>query len=124
MKMRNVAIIAHVDHGKTTLVNQLLKSSGSFRENEKLEESVKYEPIGAYSIITNEEEFSISKVKTLEDMEFGYKNPSGEFDFVGARKKAYGTSQAKLLDTILNKKQDLDALKGGQAVKIYKNKKK
>ena len=93
-------------------------------ENEKLEESVKYEPIGAYSIITNEEEFSISKVKTLEDMEFGYKNPSGEFDFVGARKKAYGTSQAKLLATILNKKQDLDALKGGQAVKIYKNKKK
>ena len=38
MKMRNVAIIAHVDHGKTTLVNQLLKSSGSFRENEKLED--------------------------------------------------------------------------------------
>ena len=94
------------------------------KENEKLEESVKYDPIGAYSIITNEEEFSISKVKTLEDMEFGYKNPSGEFDFVGARKKAYGTSQAKLLATILNKKQDLDALKGGQAVKIYKNKKK
>ena len=38
MKMRNVAIIAHVDHGKTTLVNQLLKSSGTFRENEKLED--------------------------------------------------------------------------------------
>src|SRR5574344_2194987 len=38
MNMRNVAIIAHVDHGKTTLVNQLLKSSGSFRENEKLED--------------------------------------------------------------------------------------
>lgn len=38
MKMRNVAIIAHVDHGKTTLVNQLLKYSGTFRENEKLED--------------------------------------------------------------------------------------
>ena len=38
MKMRNVAIIAHVDHGKTTLVNQLLKCSGTFRENEKLED--------------------------------------------------------------------------------------
>ena len=34
MDIRNIAIIAHVDHGKTTLVDQLLKSSGAFRENE------------------------------------------------------------------------------------------
>src|SRR5574344_2151765 len=34
MNIRNVAIIAHVDHGKTTLVNELLKCSGTFRENE------------------------------------------------------------------------------------------
>ena len=38
MKIRNVAIIAHVDHGKTTLVNQLLKCSGTFRENEKVDD--------------------------------------------------------------------------------------
>ena len=39
-EVRNVAIIAHVDHGKTTLVDQMLRQSGTFRENEQVQERV------------------------------------------------------------------------------------
>ena len=37
-KIRNIAIIAHVDHGKTTLIDNILKQTGSFRENQLVDE--------------------------------------------------------------------------------------
>ena len=39
-KIKNIAIIAHVDHGKTTLVDALLKQSGTFAAHEKVEERI------------------------------------------------------------------------------------
>ena len=40
MSIRNIAIIAHVDHGKTTLVDKMLRQAGVFRSNERVEERV------------------------------------------------------------------------------------
>ena len=39
-QIRNIAIIAHVDHGKTTLVDQMLRQAGAFRANQQVEERV------------------------------------------------------------------------------------
>ena len=39
-KIRNIAIIAHVDHGKTTLVDYMLKQTGAFRDNQHVEKRI------------------------------------------------------------------------------------
>ena len=40
MQIRNIAIIAHVDHGKTTLVDKMLRQAGAFRDNQVVQERV------------------------------------------------------------------------------------
>ena len=64
MKMRNVAIIAHVDHGKTTLVNQLLKCSGTFRENEEVQKRVMDSYAAAFQSIGLEEKTIANTLKS------------------------------------------------------------
>ena len=49
--LRNIAIIAHVDHGKTTLVDEMLKQGGVFRDNQEVEDrvmSVSYTHLDVY----------------------------------------------------------------------------
>src|SRR5438552_16536091 len=79
-KIRNIAIIAHVDHGKTTLVDQLLRQSGTFRANQNIEDhvinSMKLEREKSITILANNAAFQwngyrINIVDTPGHADFG-----------------------------------------------------
>ena len=53
-KLRNIAIIAHVDHGKTTLVDEMLKQGGAYREHQEVVERVMdYNDLAESSVFRN-----------------------------------------------------------------------
>ncbi len=95
MDFRNIAIIAHVDHGKTTLVDAILKQSGIFRENEVVEERV-------MDSIDQEKERGITiEAKntsfTYRDSKFNIVDTPGHADFGGEVERILGMVDAACL---------------------------
>ena len=81
MKLRNVAIIAHVDHGKTTLVDRLLQQSGAFRENQRVAERA----LDSNDLERERGITILSKVTSLawEDVRINIVDTPGHADFGG-----------------------------------------
>jgi GTP-binding protein len=95
LALRNVAIIAHVDHGKTTMVDQLLKVAGSFRENEEVAERVMdSDAIERERGITI---FSKNAAVQYKDNRINIVDTPGHADFGGQVERVLGTVDGVLL---------------------------
>ena len=93
--IRNVAIIAHVDHGKTTLVDQLLKQSGAFRENEEVDErALDNDDIEKERGITI---FSSNASVNYKGTRINIVDTPGHADFGGQVERVLGTVDSVLL---------------------------
>ncbi len=81
MSLRNIAIIAHVDHGKTTLIDVLLKQSGAFRDNQKIDERA----MDSNDLEKERGITILAKVTSLEwnDMRINIVDTPGHADFGG-----------------------------------------
>ena len=84
--LRNIAIIAHVDHGKTTLVNEMLKQGGVFRENQQVADRVMDN-----NAIEKERGITILAKNTsmyYKDVKINVVDTPGHADFGGGRARA------------------------------------
>lgn len=93
--VRNVAIIAHVDHGKTTLVDGLLKTSGIFRDNQKVDERV----MDSNSIEKERGITILSKNTAIEykDIKINIIDTPGHADFGGEVERVLNMAEAVVL---------------------------
>jgi len=98
--VRNIAIIAHVDHGKTTLIDAILKQTGVFRENQEVRERV---------MDSNDQErergitiFAKSATVQWEDYEVNIVDTPGHADFSGEVERTLGMVNGCLLLVVAN----------------------
>src|SRR6266850_5184574 len=93
--IRNIAIIAHVDHGKTTLVDRLLQQTGAFRANERVQERVMDS-----NDLERERGITILAKNTsihFEDVKINIVDTPGHADFGGEVERVLGMVDGSLL---------------------------
>ena len=73
--LRNIAIIAHVDHGKTTLVDEMLKQGGAFRENQEVKDRVMDSGPGAGARHYHSGQKHRHPIRRCEDQYCGHPGP-------------------------------------------------
>jgi hypothetical protein len=88
-------------------------------------DSVYMDPYGVYSISFGKDKFDCRKTLLGSNIYYGGSiSKTKYFDSIGARKAAYGTSSSKILSSLKGYKHDNKNIKGGEAIKIYRKRRK